>query len=150
MTPKRFLPACRTSLLAVALLGLAAVPSFAAGQGSSMAAPAAQPAPAGQRAFTIDAPNHGADRIHDVVVGAAMGRGWTVRTNEPDRVEIYLNHRKVEATVTFQIAKDSVTAYCEAYAVDRKGVREHPEQPTRWLNNLHLDIARSLGIAWRP
>lgn len=103
--------------------------------------------PAGALAFTLDVPagKLSTKEVHDVVVSASIAREWTVKEDGTERVVIYLNHRKNEATVTYLISDKQVQAYCEGYATNGKGTRKGAEQPTGWLNNLKKDISKGLN-----
>lgn len=124
-------------------LGLIAVALFCIAPSSALAGEN----PAGQHAFTITPPtgNFTLEDLNTVVKNAAMKHGWEVKEDTPDRVVIYLNQRRNEATVTFLLTTDRIEAYCEGYE-SRNGVRGKPEQPRGWLRRLHSDIAQLLGM----
>jgi len=105
--------------------------------------------PAGALAFSLDVPagKLSTKEVHDVVVAASVARQWSVKEDGAERIVIYLNHRKNEATVTYLISDKLIQAYCEGYATDGKGTRKGPEQPTGWLNNLKKDISKGLNTA---
>jgi hypothetical protein len=128
----------RIGLLAAALFCFAAAPVRGADQQV-----------AGQLAYTIAVPagKLTVQQVHDIVMAAAVGRAWGVKEDAKDRIVIYLNHRKNEATVTFLITENDISAYCEGYATDGKGNRKGPEQPKGWLKYLHEDITKGLNKA---
>ena len=130
----------RLALLTAALVCVSPLVSAATEPLASAAAPA------GQLAFAI-APAAGKtlQEVHDAVVSAAAGRGWTIKDNAPDRVVLYHLRHGYEATVTLLVTPARITAYCEGYAVTRKGVRKHPQQPKNWLNYLRDDISRMVS-----
>jgi hypothetical protein len=105
--------------------------------------------PVGQLAYTIQVPTGTLtlQQVHDIVRAAAVGRGWGVKEDATDKIVVYLNHRKNEATVTFLVTEKDITAYCEGYATDGKGVRKGPEQPKSWLKYLNEDITKGLNKA---
>lgn len=133
-----------TSLLS--RLGLVVTAAFCFVAGSVRAA---DQQPVGQLAYTIPVPagKLSLQQVHDIVMAAAVGRAWGVKEDAKDRIVIYLNHRKNEATVTFLISEKDVTAYCEGYATDGKGTRKGPEQPKGWLKYLNEDITKGLNKA---
>jgi hypothetical protein len=130
----------------VSRISLIAVAAFCFSVGSVRAA---DPQPAGQLAYTIPVPTGklSLKQVHDVVLAAAVGRAWGVKEDTNDKIVIYLNHRKNEATVTFLITDKDITAYCEGYATDGKGHRKGPEQPKGWLKYLQEDITKGLNKA---
>ncbi len=105
--------------------------------------------PTGVLAFTVTVPEGklSTKEVHDVVISASIAREWSVKEDGTERVVIYINHRKNEATVTYLISDKSVQAYCEGYATDGKGTRKGPEQPSGWLSNLKKDITAGLNKA---
>lgn len=104
--------------------------------------------PAGELAFTVSVPQTvTVQQAHDIAVAVSRGREWIVKQDGADQVVIYLNHRKIEATVTYVISDKDVQAYCDAYTTDGKGVRKGPTQPTRWLKYLQEDITARLAKA---
>lgn len=109
----------------------------------------AEDAPAGVMAFTIEVPGDklSLKEVHDIVMRASIGRTWGVKEDSDNRIVIYLNHRKNEATVTYLLTEKLVRAYCEGYATNGKGARKGPEQPTSWLNYLKKDINKGLNEA---
>ncbi len=124
-------------------LGLIAAALFCALPAITSAADdkaAAATNPAGSVAFTVTAPagKYSAQQLSDIVKSAATHRGWTVKESSANRVVTYLNHRHNEATVTFEIADGTITAY----AVPNK-------QTDRWLRYLHKDVEVALGLPAR-
>lgn len=105
--------------------------------------------PVGEFAYSLPVPagNLALKDVHDVVLKASIGRSWTVKDDSEDRVVVYLNHRKNEATVTYLISPEKIDVYCEGYATNGKGVRKGPEQPTGWLKYLKQDITKGLDAA---
>lgn len=105
--------------------------------------------PAGALAFTVTVPagKLSVQEVHDAVLAASINRQWEVKEDSTERIVIYLNHRKNEATVTYLVSDKSVEAYCEGYATNGKGVRKKPEQPSGWLKNLKEDIGKQLNLA---
>jgi len=105
--------------------------------------------PPGVLAFTIEVPagKLSTKEVHDIVVPASTGHGWILKVDSAEKVVIYINKRKQEATVTYLISDKQVEAYCEGYATDGNGTRKGPEQPTSWLKNLKGDITKGLGKA---
>jgi len=116
---------------------------------SSSAVRAQDVKPVGQLAFTIQVPEHklALKQVHDIVLGASIGRGWIVKEDAPDRIVVYLNHRKNEATVTYLVNEATVTAYCEGWKTNGHGVRKGPAQPKGWLKYLENDILKGLHKA---
>jgi hypothetical protein len=102
--------------------------------------------PAGASVFYVNVPSDklSAKDVHDVVVAASIGRGWTVKSDDTAKVVIYLNHRKHEATVTYVISEKRVDTYSDGYVLDGNGNRKKPEQPESWLKYLKEDITRGL------
>jgi hypothetical protein len=102
--------------------------------------------PAGVMAFTVDVPagKLSTKDVHDVVMAASIARGWGLKEDATEKVVIYLNHRKNEATVTYLISDKQVQAYCDGYATDGKGNRTGPKQPSGWLKYLREDITKNL------
>ncbi len=96
--------------------------------------------------FFVDVPSDklSVKDVHDVVVAASIGRGWTIKSDDTAKVIIYLNHRKHEATVTYLISEKQVNTFSDGYALDGKGNRKKPEQPEGWLQYLKEDITRGL------
>jgi len=109
----------------------------------------ADTAPTGAFAFSVDVPagKLSAEELRAVVLKATINRGWTVKEDSTEKVVVYLNHRKNEATVTFVLSDKAIQAYCEGYATNGSGVRKGPEQPTRWLNYLKEDLIKDVGTA---
>lgn len=101
----------------------------------------------GVLAFKVDVPagRLSAAEVREVVLRASIGRAWEVKVDADRRIVIYLNQRKNEATVTYEYDESVVTAYCEGYATNGKGVRKGPEQPTGWLSFLRKDITKGLN-----
>lgn len=83
-------------------------------------------------------------QIHDVVVRASTGRGWTVQSDAPDRVVVSLDHHRHQATVTYMLSESAVNAYCAGVATNAKGTRQIPDEPRSWLNFLQGDITKGL------
>jgi hypothetical protein len=105
--------------------------------------------PAGVLAFSIEVPEGklSTKEVHDVVVAASTDRGWEVKVDAAEKVVIYINKRKREATVTYLISDKQVQAFCDGYVTDGNGNRKGPEQPSGWLKNLNGDITKGLGKA---
>ena len=105
--------------------------------------------PPGVLAFTIEVPagKLSTKEVHDVVVTVSTDRGWDLKQDTSEKVLVYINKRKHEATVTYLISDKQVQAFCEGYATDGNGTRKGPEQPTGWLKNLNGDITKGLGKA---
>lgn len=105
--------------------------------------------PPGVLAFTIDVPagQLSTKEVHDVVAAASTDRGWSVKEDTAEKVVVYINKHKHEATVTYLISDKQVQAYCEGFATDGNGARKGPEQPAGWLKNLNGDITKGLGKA---
>lgn len=124
----------RLSFLVAALFCFSPASSFAADNA------------AGPLAFTVSVPQTvSVQQAHDVVVSVSRARKWIVKEDAPDHVVIYLNHRGVEATVTYTITGQDVNVYCDAYKVDSKGAHVAPTQATRWLKYLHEDITARIA-----
>ncbi len=106
----------------------------------------------GAHAFDIDVP---ADKVtvaqlHDIVMTASIKRQWIVKVDTAEKVSVYLNHRKIEATVTYVISENQIKAYCDGYALNSQGTRLKPTQPTKWLNNLKKDISTLINLSYLP
>lgn len=103
----------------------------------------------GPLAFRVDVPGERltAADIRDIILRASIGRAWEVKEDAENRIVIYLSHRKNEATVTYEFDAKQISAYCEGYATNGKGVRKGPEQPTGWLKFLKKDITKGLNEA---
>lgn len=126
------------SLLTVLLLALTAATGLRADD-SDM----------GQKAFTLEVPDGklSTKEVHDVVVAASTGRGWSVKSDATERVVIYINKHGHESTVTYLISDKEIEAYCVGYKVDGNGTRKAPEVYKSWLNNLSKDLTQALAKA---
>jgi hypothetical protein len=138
---KTTLTLCRGALLVAAFSVAAPFASF-----TFAAAPAAVAADSelGEAAGSVPIPA-GITRAQAVeaAVAALNRREWGVKSQSSDRVVGYLKHRSNEATVTFVISDTKLDLFCVGYQIDKKtGVREKPEQPKSWLNNLRGDITK--------
>lgn len=100
----------------------------------------------GPLVFTIPVPagRVSLKQVHDAVVRAAIGRDWNIVKDQDMRVVIHLLHRKMDATVTFEITKQDIRAYCVGYKVKSDGERVKPELPRGWLRYLQRDIRKLL------
>jgi hypothetical protein len=109
----------------------------------------ADEAPPGVLAFTLEVPagKLSTKEVHDVVVTASTDRGWSLKDDSTERVVVYINKHKHEATVVYLISDKQVQAYCEGYITDGNGKRTGVEQPTSWLKNLNGDITKGMGRA---
>jgi hypothetical protein len=105
--------------------------------------------PPGVLVFTIKVPEGklSTKEVHDVVVTASTDRGWDLKDDSSERVTIYINKRKHEATVVYLISDKEVQAFCDGYATDGNGNRKGAEQPVGWIKNLNGDITKGLSKA---
>lgn len=77
--------------------------------------------------------------IKSVIVAAVNARKYNVKETTDNKVVANLVHRDVDATMTFTWDAKTLTLYCAAWETKR-GVRGKPATPTRWIENLKLDI----------
>lgn len=135
--------------IAFRCLSLIALFALAAGPATRAVAADHGPNDPGQLAFTIPVPagRVSLKQVHDAVLKAAIGRGWTVQKDQDMKIVIHLLHRRYDATVTFQITDKNIQAFCIGYKVNREGQRVKPEQPRSWLRYLQRDITKALNTA---
>jgi hypothetical protein len=81
--------------------------------------------------------------VQEGVMATLLGRNWGVKSKEDGRVIAYLKLRSNEAKVTLVYDTAKVDIFCVGWEIDKKtGVREKPEQPTRWLDKIQADLTK--------
>lgn len=120
--------------------------SLCVASGALVAAETAAPAGAVASAGIVSIPpGVSGTQVKDIIITSLTAREWKVKEQTDGRVVGYLNHRGVEATLTLTYDANQITMACEGWKVDKAGKRIAPEQPTRWINNMHSDLVRRLA-----
>ena len=102
----------------------------------------------GELVFTVPVPAGLAKAdVKDVVVTTLVARNWNIKEKGSDKAVGYLNHRGNEALVTLAFDDKKVEVSCVGWKVNSKGVREKPELPKGWLNNIKSDLGKRLTQA---
>jgi hypothetical protein len=82
------------------------------------------------------------DALRDALAEVLTERQWTVQLNTDRQVVGYQRQRGAEATVTLVPDGETVTIYCEGWALNRAGERAKVEMPRSWLGALRRDLTR--------
>jgi hypothetical protein len=141
----RFVASRLLAILAVFLI--AAAPFTRAAENES--ADANIPEELGQQVGTIAVPaGISKTEVKDAIIAALSGRQWGVKSANDERVVGYLKHRSNEAKVTFVYSATNIEMYCVGWQISKRtGIREKPELPKGWLNNLRNDLTKHFNRA---
>lgn len=85
--------------------------------------------------------------VKEIAAISLVQRQWTVKEKTDNRVVGYLKHRGIEATLTLTFDTNAIQLFCEGWKINKEGVRQKPELPDGWINNIKKDLAKRLNLA---
>jgi len=88
------------------------------------------------------------EEIEQAICQAAAKREWSIIERQPDRVVIYLAHRKYESTLSFSLTESQIEVFSDSYKIKKLENNSEPqkierikeEDPKGWIDNLKKDI----------
>jgi hypothetical protein len=104
------------------------------------------PAPDGEYAAAIQPPAEvSADALHQAIVTAAKGRGWTIKSDDTGRMVLFLEQNGWRSTLTLVYSAKEISIYSNSDKLDKMGKPKKHAIPS-WVKYLKQDIRRNLGM----